>query len=118
MYAIQDAKIRRLTEVDGLSCAEVEVQPGNAGDPSLLVYVASTQPGNSLEVVRIVRNHSDSAIDWYNNNMHTAFEEATDTAFENSEGITAEEDKARFQSELFAFGLLGPTLQRYLVGQA
>ncbi|MBD8841883.1 hypothetical protein IFU39_29285 [Paenibacillus sp. CFBP 13594] len=118
MYAIQDAKIRRLTEVDGLSCAEVEVQPGNAGDPLLLVYVASTQPGNSLEVVRIVRNHSDSAIDWYNNNMHTAFEEATEAAFENSEGMTVEEDKARFQSELFSFGLLGPTLQRYLIGQA
>ncbi|WP_413373193.1 hypothetical protein [Paenibacillus taichungensis] len=117
MYAIQDAKIRRLTEVDGLSCAEVEVQPGNAGDPSLLVYVAASQPGNSLEVVRIVRNHSDAVLDWYNNNMHTAFEDATETAFENSEGITAGEDKARFQSELLSFGLLGPTLQRYLLGQ-
>jgi hypothetical protein len=49
--------------------------------------------------------------------MHTAFEDATETAFENSEGITAEEDKARFQSNLFAFGLLGTTLQRYLIGQ-
>ena len=32
--------------------------------------------------------------------------------------MTVEEDKARFQSELFSFGLLGPTLQRYLIGQA
>ncbi|WP_128103320.1 hypothetical protein [Paenibacillus sp. DCT19] len=118
MYAIQDAKIRRLTEVDGLACAEVEVQPGNAGDPSLLVYVAATAPTNTLEIVRVVRNHSDAVLDWYNNNMHTAFEDATETAFENSEGRTALEDKAKFQSELFAFGLLGPTLQRYLVGQA
>lgn len=117
MYAIQDAKIRRLTEVDGLSCAEVEVQPANAGDPSLLVYVAATQPQNTLQITRIVRNHSDSTLDWYNNNMHTAFEEATETAFQNSEGITAGEDKARFEQELFSFGLLGPTLQRYLLGQ-
>lgn len=117
MYAIQDAKIRRLTEVDGLSCAEVEVQPANAGDPSLLVYVAASQPQNTLQITRIVRNHSDSTLDWYNNNLHTAFEEATETAFQNSEGITSGEEKARFEQELFGFGLLGPTLQRYLLGQ-
>ncbi|UNL93644.1 hypothetical protein [Paenibacillus polymyxa] len=109
MYYIKDAKIRRFTELDGVRCAEVEVRPGAADDPELLVYItASNQKDGQpdYDMVRIIRNDADLELDWYDNNLHSAFEEVTDKAFTDSTHITAGEEREKFKRELLSYGQL------------
>lgn len=100
MYYIKDAKIRRFTELDGVRCAEVEVRPGAADDPELLVYITAkdqTDGQHDYDMVRIIRNDADLELDWYDNNLHSAFEEVTDKAFTDSTHITAGEEREKFK---------------------
>lgn len=107
MYYIKDAKIRRFTELDGVRCAEVEVRPGAADDPELLVYITAkdqTDGQHDYDMVRIIRNDANLELDWYDNNLHSAFEEVTDKAFTDSTHITAGEEREKFKKELFRMG--------------
>lgn len=106
MYYIKDAKIRRYTEINGMRCAEIEVEPGAADDPSLLVYVAPATGSNQYQLLRIIRNDADLELDWYDNNLHSAFEDATQQAFTDSSLSTAGEERGKFTSELLGFGKL------------
>ncbi len=68
------------------------MRPGAADDPELLVYITANnqQDGqNDYDMVRIIRNDADLELDWYDNNLHSAFEEVTDKAFTDSTHITA-----------------------------
>lgn len=106
MYYIKDAKVRRYTELDGVRCAEVEVRPGAADDPELLVYIALVDQGQEYELLRIIRNDADVTLDWYDNNLHSAFEEATETAFTDSALLKASEERDKFKRELLSYGQL------------
>ncbi|MCM3785827.1 hypothetical protein M3231_22935 [Neobacillus mesonae] len=106
MYVIQNAKITNKMELNGVSCVEVAVEPGQAGDPSLLVYVSQSASGSGLDLHRVVRNHHDLALDWYNDNHNAAFQDATEVAFENSQLVTAEQEKGQFIQSLLNFGTL------------
>lgn len=104
MYVIQNAKITNTIELNGVPCVEVAVEPGQAGDPSLLVYVAQNANGTGLDLHRVVRNHHDLTLDWYNDNQNVAFEDATAVAFENSQLETAEQEKGQFLQSLLNYG--------------
>lgn len=104
MYYIKDAKIRRMMEYDGAPCAEVGVLPGAVGDSALLVYIVEDRREEGYEIVRILTNDADLSSDWYDNNMHNAFEDVTESAFGNSTVMGPEEERSRFQRELLIFG--------------
>ncbi|MDO7906914.1 hypothetical protein Q5741_10860 [Paenibacillus sp. JX-17] len=109
MYYIKEAGIRRITEVDGVPCAEVEVHPGAADDPQLLVYVARTSGetgGEGYEIKRLIRNDADLALDWYDNSLHSAFEDVTAEAFTNTALYTAEQERGKFLHEVLGYGNL------------
>lgn len=114
MYTIQDAKIRRITEVNGAPCAEVEVYPASEGDRVLLAYLTPSAPLGGYELVKLVRSDASLEVDWYDNNMHSAFEDATDVAFEDSTASTAEEDRDSFKQQLLSFGQLYEQLNQRL----
>ncbi|WIV18503.1 hypothetical protein QPK24_19340 [Paenibacillus polygoni] len=114
MYVIQNAKITKELELDGRSCVEVEVEPARMGDSSLLLYITGGADG-SLELHRIIRNHHDLTLDWYNDNANTAFEDATEIAFENRVDVLAEQEKEQFMQSLLSYGSMNQDLQNRLL---
>ncbi|MBD7969787.1 hypothetical protein [Paenibacillus gallinarum] len=113
MYVIQDAKITKELELDGRSCVEVAVEPARMGDPSLLLYITGSADG-SLDLHRIIRNHHDLTLDWYNDNENTAFEDATEIAFENRVDMVAEQEKKQFMQSLLSYGSINQDLRNRL----
>ncbi len=114
MYAIKDAKIRRITEVNGAPCAEVEVYPAAEGESALLAYLTPSSPLGGYELVKIVRSDASMEVDWYDNSMHDAFVDATDEAFESTVQSTAEEDRDAFKQQLLSTGQLYEQLNQRL----
>ena len=116
MYSIKDAKIRRMTEVNGVPCAEVEVYPASAGEPRVLAYLAPSAPLGGYELMKLVRSDASLEVDWYDNSMHTAYEDATDTAFQDSALGTAAEERELFVQKLLAAGTLNQQLHQRFHG--
>ncbi|WP_100540786.1 hypothetical protein [Paenibacillus sp. GM2FR] len=114
MYAIRDAKIRRITEVNGAPCAEVEVYPAAEGESALLAYLTPSSPLGGYELVKIVRSNASMEVDWFDNSMHDAFVDATDEAFENTVQSTAEEERDAFKQQLLSTGQLYEQLNQRL----
>ncbi|WP_211746341.1 hypothetical protein [Paenibacillus sp. Marseille-Q4541] len=115
MYVIQNAKITKAMELNGVSCVEVAVEPAQAGDPSLLLYITGSKDGSNLELHRVVRNHHDLTLDWYNNNVSAAFEDSTEFAFENTGDITAEQEKEGFMKALLNYSSMNQELRSKLL---
>lgn len=113
MYYIKDAKIRRMLEYDGAPCAEVGVLPGAVGDSALLVYIVEDRREEGYEIVRILTNDADITADWFDNNMHDAFQDVTVSAFEGSPIMDPEEERSKFQRELLIFGDLKKELEKH-----
>ncbi|MCE3202880.1 hypothetical protein JI735_02495 [Paenibacillus sonchi] len=113
MYYIKDAKIRRMTEYDGAPCAEVGVLPGAVGDSALLVYIVEDRREEGYEIVRILTNDADTATDWFDNNLHDAFQDVTVSAFTGSAIMTPEDERSKFQQELLIFGDLKKQLEAH-----
>ena len=113
MYYIKDAKIRRMTEYDGAPCAEVGVLPGAVGDSALLVYIVEDQREEGFEIVRILTNDADTETDWFDNNMHDAFQDVTISGFTGSTVMSPEDERSKFQRELLIFGHLKKQLEEH-----
>lgn len=110
MYSIKDAKIRRMTNVNGTPCAEVEVYPTSESDTVVLAYLAPSARLGGYELVKVVRSDASLTHDWFDNSMHSAYEDATDVAFENSAIATAEEEREQFKQQLLSIGTLSQQL--------
>lgn len=117
MYSIKDAKIRRMTEVNGMPCAEVEVYSASADNPNVLAYLVPSAPLGGYELVKVVRSDASIEHDWFDNSMHTAYEDATDTAFESSIVATAEEEREAFRQQLLSAGTLSRQLNERFYGK-
>ncbi|WP_379130750.1 hypothetical protein [Paenibacillus sp. sgz500958] len=113
MYYIKDAKIRRMLDFDGAPCAEVGVLPGAVSDSPLLVYIVEDRREEGFEIVRILTNDADITSDWFDNNMHQAFEDVTVSAFEGSPIMTPEDERSKFQRELLIYGNLKKELEAH-----
>ncbi|MFI2858150.1 hypothetical protein ACH6EH_13590 [Paenibacillus sp. JSM ZJ436] len=116
MYQIKDAKIRRMTEVNGAPCAEIEVYPASSGDVTVLAYLSPSAPVGGYELVKLVRSDASLEYDWYDNSFHEAFVDATDTAFESSLMATAEEERDSFRQQLLSTGSLQQQLNKRFFG--
>lgn len=113
MYYIKDAKIRRMLEYDGAPCAEVEVLPGAASDPALLVYIVEDKREEGYEIVRILTNDADITTDWFDNNLHEAYKDVTTTAFTGSNFMSPEDEQSKFQRELLIYGDIKKQLEQH-----
>jgi hypothetical protein len=110
MYTIHDAKIRRFTEIDGVLCAEIEVNSANVNDTGLLVYLAPAEGEQGYRMLRMIRNDADMELDWYDNNLHSAFEEVTNVVFRAADGKDLHEKRGRFTRELLSHGKMDSEL--------
>lgn len=116
MYSIKEAKIRRMTDINGTPCAEVEVQPASGTDAVVLAYLAPSAPLGGYELMKVVRSDASLEHDWFDNSLHTAYEDATDAAFENSTVATAEEEREQFKQQLLSTGTLSQQLNERFNG--
>ncbi|GAB6929321.1 hypothetical protein JCM10914A_33040 [Paenibacillus sp. JCM 10914] len=114
MYAIRDAKIRRITEMNGVPCAEVEVYPVAEGENAVLAYLTPSLPLGGYELVKVVRSSASMEVDWFDNSMHDAFVDATDEAFESNAYSTAEDERDAFKQQLLSTGQLYEQLNQRL----
>ncbi|MNH85571.1 hypothetical protein D3C87_492620 [compost metagenome] len=114
MYSIKDAKLTRTTDHNGTACVEIEVTPTASEEPGLLVYVARAGNGEDFEIVRMVRNESNLAIDWYNNNLHNAYEEIAEENFGDEGELDAPQQREQFRQSLLASGSISAQLEQML----
>lgn len=102
MYYIKDAQFRRVTEYNGLNCAEVQVTSGGVEDPDLLVYFAHSAHGDELDIVRMIANDAEAEVDWYDNNMHQAFVEISEDQFGDRGYPAPPQQRAEFKRDLLS----------------
>lgn len=113
MYSIKDAKVARATEHNGTACVEIEVTPEASEAPGLLVYVARSGNGEDFEIVRMIRNESNLAIDWYNN-LHNAYEEIAEENFGDEGVLDAPQQREQFRQSLLTSGSISAQLEQML----
>lgn len=87
MMEFKAAKFRRPVEIEGRLCAEVGLIPDDDKETPLLAYVAPVRNGG-YEIVRLLRNDAHFETDWYDNNLHNAFEELAEETFINNNEIS------------------------------
>lgn len=117
MFSIGSAKFRRLTHKDGITSAEVEVVPAHAGDPGLLAYFTTEEAeAGDFRLVQVVRNDADFEVDWYDNNMHQAYEELRHTALQSGSFVPAATswEPEQLKRDVLAFGDIRQQLQAHL----
>ncbi|HEY4391876.1 MAG TPA: hypothetical protein VGN02_11085 [Paenibacillus sp.] len=106
MYYIKDAKVRRLTEIDGMMCAEIFVSPGEVDAPELLVYMARSSlnhGGEQYEIVRMLRSEAELETDWFNNDMHQACGVITEDQFGDEGWPEPEVQREQFKQLLLGY---------------
>ncbi|MFC4776417.1 hypothetical protein ACFO9Q_06475 [Paenibacillus sp. GCM10023252] len=108
-----DAHVRRAVDRDGLRCVEVEVQTDSPEAESVLAYFSSSLD-NDYDLQAVVRNDANTAIDWYDNNMHQAFENITNELFENENVKTDWGARESFKEQVLAHGDVRDGLARQL----
>lgn len=98
---VRRAVFKRLLERADRLCADVEVTTeGKQGGRLVALFVEEAE--NDYKLVSVLRNDAELETDWYDNNLHDAYEEVTDQLFAGQ----AEGEAARkaFESEVLAFG--------------
>ncbi|GIP22460.1 hypothetical protein [Paenibacillus sp. J22TS3] len=114
MYEIKNAKLTRMTEYNGKPCAEIEINLASQHQPGLLAFIARTPDGQDFEIIRMVRNESDLAIDWYNNNLHNAYEEIAEENFGDAGELDAPLQREQFRKSLLQSGSILTQLEQAL----
>jgi len=93
---VRSAHVRGIVNRDGEPCAEVEVETDSASAPVVLAYFANE---GGIAVLRsVVRNDANRETDWFDNNLHQAFEDITSTALDPAD----ETRRQSFQESILA----------------
>ncbi|UHA74392.1 carboxypeptidase [Paenibacillus sp. 481] len=95
MYEIREVKYRRPVEIDGQLCAEIGILPESKQETPLLVYVTPVRSGG-YHIVKVLRNDANYSTDWYDNNMHNAFEEVANESFVQDDPCAGWNTRAHF----------------------
>ncbi|MFS0727334.1 hypothetical protein [Paenibacillus sp. 1P07SE] len=107
---VQRASVRRIVNRGGVLCGEVEVKTDDPECPVLLAYMAPAY-GDEYELVAMLGNDANTAIDWYDNNMHEAFTNEMDQFAQSAEG---QENLATLKEQILASGVVREDLAREL----
>ncbi|WP_435924376.1 hypothetical protein [Paenibacillus sp. DYY-L-2] len=116
MYYIKDAAFRRVTELEGTPCAEIQVRPGAVDDPDLFVYIARSEEGprSEFEIIRMIRSDASLETDWFDNNMHQATATVAEEEFCNTGWPAPEKQRKEFLQRLLAHEGISDRLNKEL----
>ncbi|WP_373231413.1 hypothetical protein [Cohnella sp.] len=112
MMKVKEARFRRVLYRGGQSYAEVEVLTDHGRNPQMLAYFRVGQNG-SYQLVRLIGNDADQEIDWFDNNLHSAFEELTASMFSSPDHLAAN-DRDDFAEQILAVDGISEELERNL----
>lgn len=76
------ARVRGIVNRDGEECLEVEVDTDSESAPVVLAYFANE--GGEPVLQSVLRNDADQETDWFDNNLHQAFEDITPSASDSA----------------------------------
>lgn len=107
MARVLKADFRRILERGGQALAEVEVLTDHDQNPQLLAYF-STAANGGYTLVQVLANNADFEVDWYDNSMHSAFEDISGRALGTSE------DQAEFAAQILGYDGVAEALDRHL----
>jgi hypothetical protein len=110
---VTDARVRRMVERQEGRCCEVEVHTDREDSPGLLAYFGPSQD-NDFDMVAIVQSDAKTEIDWYDNPVHSAFEEVTTQLFETSTMKTDWGRREAFKQQVLAYPGIRAELSRLL----
>lgn len=98
MLTVKQAKVRRMAHSDGEPVAEVEVVVAERPQP-LKVYLRPTEEG--YEITQVLSNDADYELDWYDNDLHQAFEDLSDAVLHT---FAARDGGAAFVGQILSSG--------------
>jgi hypothetical protein len=112
MMKVREAQFRRVLDRGGQAFAEVEVFTDHPRDPQLLAYFRVGKNG-SYPLVRLISNDADSEIDWFDNNLHSAFEDVMKPMFTTPDHLVID-DKDEFAAQIMSYPGIAEALDRNL----
>jgi hypothetical protein len=111
MLTVKHAEIVRFTERNDIHCADVEVKAEDLKDV-LLVEFAQSQD-NNFDMTHVYRKDVSGEIDWYDNNLHEAFEDVSAQLFLNESKETLRGEREAFKEEILTYGHIRKDLEEH-----
>lgn len=112
MARVVNAHFRRVAELGGQAVAEVEVMTTHRQNPQLLAYFSRAPEDGGYSLVQVLANNADYEVDWYDNSMHSAFEDISGSA------LGTAEDQAELAAQILAYDGVAEALDRHLKTEA
>ncbi|MFC5468353.1 hypothetical protein ACFPPD_06450 [Cohnella suwonensis] len=107
---VREARFRRVLDRGGQPFAEIEVFTDHPRDPQMLAYFKRGSNGN-YPLVRLIANDADYETDWFENNLHSAFEDVLKPMFSTPDHIGAH-DRDDFIGQILAYPGIAEALDR------
>ncbi|WP_426452237.1 hypothetical protein ACP26L_09320 [Paenibacillus sp. S-38] len=101
MAGIKHAECKRIVERSDQLCADVEVHL--EGEEHALVALFTEAGDKEYDLVMILKNDADPAIDWYDNDLHAAYEDVTGVLFGGKQGGYGWSSKEEFKQAVLAY---------------
>jgi hypothetical protein len=112
MMKVREAQFRRVLDQGGQAFAEVEVFTDHPLDPQMLAYFRVGSNG-SYPLVRLISNDADHEIDWFDNSLHSAFEDVMKPMFTTPDHL-ANDNRDEFAAQIMSYPGIAEALDRNL----
>jgi hypothetical protein len=112
LIKVQQAQFRRVLERGGHSFAEVEVITDNPQRSQLLAYFRNG-PNSTYTLTRLLTNDADREVDWFDNSLHSAFEDVTAPMLSSPDHL-ANDDRDEFVAQILSCDGIEESLDREL----
>ncbi|MCD1258988.1 hypothetical protein B5M42_009075 [Paenibacillus athensensis] len=108
MNKVDKAEFVRMTERNDVACADVEVQL--AGSDEVLLAEFTSSRDQALILSHIYRKETLADVDWYDNNLHRAFEDVSGELLHN---VAGEDGREALAKQILAFGTVKEELREH-----
>ncbi|MUG71488.1 hypothetical protein GNP93_12495 [Paenibacillus validus] len=112
MLDVKNAECKRVLERSDRLCADVEVSV--EGEKSTYVALFSDSKDNDFDMVMLLKKDADSDIDWYDNDLHAAYVDVTESLFQDKHGETHWGARETFKEQVLSFGTVRADVRRML----
>ncbi len=109
---VREAQFRRVFDRGGQPFAEVEVFTDHPRDPQMLSYFHAG-PDGEYSLVKLISNDADYEADWFDNNLHSAFEDVMKPLFSSPDHLSVN-DRDEFAAQILAYPGIAEALSRNL----
>ncbi|WP_281885922.1 hypothetical protein [Paenibacillus sp. YYML68] len=102
MNNVVQAECKRVLERNDTLCADVEVII--EGKEHHLIALFAESKDNDYDMIMVLRKDASREIDWYDNDLHAAYEDVTEELFQDQHGETHWGEREKFKEQVLSFG--------------